>query len=350
MWWQLNLKRRSLILFTCLLLAVVLNFIQPGVFQYSSKAHGAVSDCLQPLFAGHWYEKDPEKLRASLNKLFSDAAKRRPIKQAAEASRPLVFGLRRNMLAAQSEKVIAAIVPHASYQYSGATAAAFYELIRGQKISRVFILGPAHREHFHGCALPINRYLCSPLGQLPVDAAAVQSLRSHRLFSAPYDSIKKEHSIEMQLPLIQQSLGVVPIVPLEIGQLSDMAEVHTVAKTLRKMIGSHDLIVVSSDFTHYGPRYKFEPFDKDAVEKIRNLDTRAFDSICTLKSAGLMKFQKETHDTICGLYPCAILLAMLPAKSEAFLLDYENSSSINKAPDGNINMVSYMAIVFKEKK
>jgi AmmeMemoRadiSam system protein B len=323
----------------------VFNFIQPGVFERSFEANGATPDCLQPLFAGAWYDKDPEKLKASLDKLFESAFKRRAITQAAESGRPLAFGLRKNAVAG---KVTAAIVPHASYQYSGATAAAFYDQIRGQKVSRVFILGPAHREHFHGCALPVNKYLCSPLGRLPVDTSVVQRLRSHPLFSAPYDSIRKEHAIEMQLPLIQHSLGVVPIVPLEIGQLNDIDEVLTVAKMLNKMIRPDDLIVVSSDFTHYGPRYKFEPFGKDPIQEIRKLDTRAFDNICKLKSADFLKFQKETHDTICGLYPCAILLAMLPAQSEVSLLDYENSISVNKAPDGN--MVSYMAIVFKEKK
>ena len=345
MCWLVNSKQRSSILVTSLLLAAVFNFIQLGIFERSFEAIGATPDCLQPLFAGAWYERDPEKLKASLDKLFETASKRHPITQAAESGRPLVFGLRRHLVAG---KVIAAIVPHASYQYSGATAAGFYEQIRGQKVSRVFILGPAHREHFHGCALPVNKYLCSPLGRLPVDSAVVQRLRSHPLFSAHYDSIRKEHSIEMQLPLIQHSLGVVPIVPLEIGKLNDMDEVRAVAKTLSKMIGPDDLIVVSSDFTHYGPRYKFEPFGKNPIQEIRKLDTRAFDNIHKLKSADLLKFQKETNDTICGLYPCAILLAMLPSHSEVSLLDYENSSSVNKAPDGN--MVSYMAIVFKEKK
>jgi AmmeMemoRadiSam system protein B len=344
-----NFEKQSRVLLTSLLIAIMVHFVLPGAVEKSSAASstadGSTADCLPPLFAGAWYDKEPSKLKASLDKLFANASARPSIDQTAQTARPLVFGVRSKSV---SGKIIAAIVPHASYQYSGSTAAAFYGKVRGQKVTRVFIIGPAHREHFHGCALPVNKYMCSPLGKLPLDIATVRRLQAYHLFSAPYDRMKKEHSIEMQLPLIQHVFGVVSIVPIEVGQLQDVAEVRTVAKLLRRFIRPTDLIVVSSDFTHYGPRYKFQPFGKDPIKDIRTLDTSAFESIYKRQPGNFIEFQKETHDTICGLYPCAILLAMLPAHCEASLLDYENSSGVNKAPDGN--MVSYMTIVFTEKK
>jgi AmmeMemoRadiSam system protein B len=329
-------------------------------FHPSGHAHSASthdSDCLQPLYSGAWYESDPVRLKSSLDELFAAAASRSVISRTDRVTRPYVFGVRESM---ETGKVLAAIVPHASYQYSGLTASSFYGRFRGQKFARIFILGPSHREQFHGCALPENKYICTPAGKIPIDTRIVRSLRANKLFSAPYDSIRKEHSIEIQMPLSRHSFGNFSVIPIEVGQFRNSEEVFQVAKILKKFVGPSDLVIVSSDFTHYGPRYNFQPgnenkplagnlpLSESQLRQIRGLDTRAFEKISGHDPGAFLQFQKETHDTICGFYPCAILLALLPSDCNVSLLDYENSSGVNRAPDGN--MVSYMTIVFTEKK
>jgi AmmeMemoRadiSam system protein A len=109
-----------------------------------------------------------------------------------------------------------------------------------------------------------------------------------------------------------------------------------------------DIVLVSSDFTHYGPRYDFVPFLEDAPKHVRELDEGAFEQLqkCDLK--GFIDFRERTHDTICGFYPCTVLLSMLPPETHATLLSYQTSRDVAGAPDNN--SVSYLAVVFSNKQ
>src|SRR5262249_24519109 len=105
--------------------------------------------------------------------------------------------------------------------------------------------------------------------------------------------------------------------------------------------------IVSSDFTHYGPRFDYQPFTDDIPQNIKKLDQDAFDCLRNIDLDAFMKFREETHDTICGFYPCALLLAMLPPGCHASLLKYDPSQQIVFDPDQN--SVSYLALVFSSE-
>ena len=109
--------------------------------------------------AGMFYPGDATTLGASIDQLL-----------ATSHSRPAV-----------QPKVL--IVPHAGYVYSGATAAlAYAELApwRGT-IRRVVLLGPTHRVAVNGMALPTVNAFSTPLGEVPLDSAAIARLdrRAH---------------------------------------------------------------------------------------------------------------------------------------------------------------------------
>src|SRR5512139_4195904 len=73
----------------------------------------------------------------------------------------------------------ALIVPHAGYVYSGAVAATAYRRLRdsGAPIDRVVLIGPSHRVPMRGMAMPSVDAFETPLGEIPIDAAARQRLR-----------------------------------------------------------------------------------------------------------------------------------------------------------------------------
>jgi hypothetical protein len=152
--------------------------------------------------------------------------------------------------AARAPKAL--IVPHAGYIYSGAVAARAYRTLKpaARLLRRVVLLGPSHREWFHGLAVPRAHAFATPLGLARVDAAAVArvaELPSVLVSDAPHS---REHSLEVQVPFLQRLLPEAGIVPIVVGDAT-AAEVEEVLEALWG--GPETLIVVSSDLSHYHP-------------------------------------------------------------------------------------------------
>ncbi len=271
--------------------------------------------------AGSFYDADPENLRREVDFLLN------------EEKTPKLKGVIRGLVS-----------PHAGYMFSGTTAAYVYDALRGRKINRVFLLGPSHYVALHGCALPVEKSFGTPLGDLAVDTSVIGELKDFPLFQLAPEIHRHEHSLEMQLPFIRQALGRVQIVPIIVGSLRDEQEMRLTGQILSRYLTDEDIVLVSSDFTHYGPRYDFVPFEDDAERHVRELDEGAFQQLQNCDLSGFIAFRERTHDTICGYYPCAVLLSMLPAGTVGTLLSYQTSRDIVGGADDN--SVSYMAVVF----
>ncbi len=132
-------------------------------------------------------------------------------------------------------------------------------------------------------------------------------------------------TLEMQLAFITKDFGDVKIVPILIGRLDDASEARLVAAQIKGHLQDGDLVVVSSDFTHYGPRYGYAPFMGDLSESVKKLDMEAFSYLQKNDLEGFFAFYKRTDDTICGIYALTVLLAMLPEDARGHLIDYRTS-------------------------
>ena len=166
----------------------------------------------------------------------------------------------------------ALIVPHAGYIYSGPVAArAFDELAPGRGIvRRVVLLGPVHRVPVRGLALPGAEFFDTPLGRIPVDQAAVAQLASlpQVVTSAPAHAL--EHSLEVQLPFLQEALGDFALVPLAVGE----ASVQEVAEVIERLWGGPEtVIVVSTDLSHYHAYEDARRIDRSTVARIASQAT-----------------------------------------------------------------------------
>lgn len=287
------------------------------------------------MYAGSWYEADPDKLRKQLEKFLANAAPEVDTKSAAllaPANPPV------------EHPVLAIVVPHAGYQFSGQAAAYAFKAAAGQPIKRVFLLGPSHHIGFHGGALPQQITFQTPFGDLDVDRETIDQLKGYPIFQKLPEVHRVEHSLEMQLPFIRQVFGQVSIVPIVVGALSDETDIRLMAEILKGFVSKGDLVVISSDFTHYGPRYDYEPFTSDIKENLRKLDSRAFQILSRKDLDDFLKFENDTKDTICGFYPCSVLAAMLPEAARGTLLKYYTSA--DTGVEDKSNSVSYLAIAF----
>jgi len=275
--------------------------------------------------AGSWYPADPGALRKMLGK-FLDAAP--------NAELP--------------GEPVAVIVPHAGYAYSGATAARGFKAVGGRKVARVILLGPSHymAGRFTGAAVPRSTHFATPLGRVAVDAAACARLAETDGFIADDRPHAPEHCLEIELPLMQMTLKGARIVPVLLGSMNaDLA--RRIAGELTPLMDKRTLIVVSTDFTHYGPNYGYVPFKDDEDGSVRAklaaLDGMAIDRILAVDPIGFVETCADTRATICGRWAVAVALEMLSgvAGAEGVLLGYTTSGEMTK---DWTNSVSYAAV------
>ncbi|MDE2395585.1 MAG: AmmeMemoRadiSam system protein B [Burkholderiales bacterium] len=143
------------------------------------------------------------------------------------------------------------VVPHAGHAYSGDVAALAYAALARwrERIRRVVLLGPNHRVALRGLAAPTVDAFETPLGRVALDAAALHALESLEQVIWTDKPHAPEHSLEVQLPFLQQVLGSgFGLVPLLVGQ----AGAEEVAEVLERVWGGEEtLVVVSSDLSHY---------------------------------------------------------------------------------------------------
>ena len=221
--------------------------------------------------AGTFYPNDPSELHADLEELLSHAQ-------------------------GSKEQPKAIIAPHAGYIYSGPIAATAYASFYKQypHINRIVLMGPSHRVAFHGIAASSSDYFATPLGEVPVDHASLQTSLENGLVKYFDLAHEQEHCLEVQLPFLQEIFDqYFEIVPLLVGD----ADSSLVAKVLRTLWGgAGTLIVISSDLSHYHDYEAAKQIDTHTTTLIEQFHGEQLDhdSACgRLPIQGLLKVAKE---------------------------------------------------------
>ncbi|MBE3071327.1 MAG: AmmeMemoRadiSam system protein B [Planctomycetes bacterium] len=207
-------------------------------------------------------------------------------------------------------KPAALIVPHAGYQFSGSIAGKAFAALKGQTYRRVILMGLSHRAPIEGASVLCAGAYETPLGRIPVDAAARDALLACPVVKEQPAAHEGEHSVENQLPLLQRAIGKFAMVELLVGDLSD-AQRATLADALRPLIDAETLLVASSDFTHYGPNYGYVPFRDRVPESLRVLNDMAVAKITQIDLPGWDGYLKRTRDTVCGRNAIGLLLKVV---------------------------------------
>jgi hypothetical protein len=236
-----------------------------------------------PAVAGLFYPDDPTLLAREVERYLAaaDANEECAAPGAAEVAR-------------------AVIAPHAGFVYSGPIAAHAYSFLRPLKgkIERVVIVGPTHRVAIRGLAAPTVDAFATPLGAMPVDAAArarVAALPQVMLADEPH---RLEHAIEVQLPFLHSVLGPVPTLPLVAGDASadDVAQAIDAAAEGDL---TRTFVVISSDLSHYHDYRTAQRMDRATSDAVEALDARAigWDQACgRVPIAGMIEIARA-----CGL-------------------------------------------------
>jgi len=284
----------------------------------SEKSAEPAKVVLHSPLAGTWYSAGAGTLKKQIESFFEKAA-----------VKPM-------------DNVIALVLPHAGYQYSGQTAVMGLKAA-GKEYKRVVIIGPSHRVPMEE-VLSVSRatHYETPLGQVPLDVEFIDKLLKFPVFRNVPETDKYEHSVQIEVPLLQYCQTGFKLVPIVAGNCSQQT-IEKAAGILSSLIDNGTLVIASSDFVHYGPNYAYVPFKQDIPEQIRKLDMGAYEYISRLDGPGFYDYRRKTGATICGYIPITILLSMLDKSAEAHLVNYTTSGQL--AGDYT-NSVSYLSVAF----
>jgi len=299
----------------CLVVAVAVAWLAEGsaAERPKEKVHACAG-------AGRWFPADADRLKQMVDGFLSGAV--------AEIPRPPV----------------ALIVPHAGYQYSGAVAGKGYATLKGRSYKRVIILGPSHQVAVRGASVLRADAYETPLGRIPVDAAARDTLLKCPVVREQPAAHAGEWSVENQLPMLQRALKGFAMVELIVGVMTP-TERATLAETLRGLADAETLLVVGTDFCHYGPRFGYVPFKDRVAERLADLNDKAVARILALDPKAWDGFLQETGDTVCGQAAVGLLLEALKAWGDVKgrRVAFDTSGRITGDWE---NSVTYASIVF----
>jgi AmmeMemoRadiSam system protein B/AmmeMemoRadiSam system protein A len=270
----------------------------------------AAAEKIKPAaFAGQFYESNPARLAAQVDWFVAHSG---------EAAQP-------------KGKILAVIVPHAGYVYSGPTAAHAYALVRGRDYETVVIVGPSHRVGFEGCSIYPEGGFETPLGVARIDAPLAKAIGRASGFSFIPEAFAQEHSVEVQIPFIQRVLPQARIVPIVMGYQKKATVLALAAGLEKACAGKNVLIVASTDMSHYLP-------PKEGAA----LDAETISLVVSFKTETLLRKIEAGENILCGGGPvvAALLYARKKGPAKVEVLKHSNSADGGAPAD---SVVGYMA-------
>ena len=269
-----------------------------------------------PSVSGMFYESNPTFLREDIESMFSKID-----------------------INDDNNEIVAGVVPHAGYIYSGKTACyTFNEIAKGELPDTFIIIGPNHTGH--GTKIDVCDYdkWETPLGLVDVDREFIQELiNTDSNVYIDNNAHVREHSIEVELPFIQyicedHDFKIVPIViSQQIPQLCEILA-ESLDKVIRKL-NRKCVIIASTDLNHY-----------DDEDTTRFLDEKVIKSVEDMDMKQLVKEIIDYDITMCGYGPVitAVTYSKLQNANTSIVLNHTTSCETSGDYD---SVVGYMSSI-----
>ncbi len=230
--------------------------------------------------AGQWYPGNPKRLAESVDEYI------------AKAALPELPG-----------QVIAVLAPHAGHIYSGAVAGYAFSAVRGLACDLVAVISPMHQAYFEPLLTSSHQAYATPLGEVPIDVAAVNALdaalRPRLGYGLSRVQRDREHSLEIELPFLQRALSApFKLLPVMVRDISPHA-MRALGETLAQVLSacSRPLLVASSDLSHFFPQHIANTLDEEMLRRVE-----AFDPLAVLSA------EEEGQGFACGRGAIAAVL------------------------------------------
>ena len=284
----------------------------------------------QPVRAGSFYESIPSSCRNHAVKLIEAAN--------VPDDTPPAFG---------------GIVPHAGWSYSGRLAALTLKaVLRDPQVDTLVLLGADHCGTVRRGEVFDTGTWRSPLGDVQVNEALAQAIiRADGCLRANPKAHTYEHSLEVQVPIIQVLKPSIQIVPIGIPPINQAVQVGEVIGRVLKERFPHARVVGSSDLTHHGGHFP-APGGRglQGVEWTEKNDQRILSLMENMQAAEIIEEAAE-HGNACGAGAIAatVAAAKVMGSAQGLVLSYTNSYRIihEQSPEeSDDTAVGYASVVF----
>lgn len=203
--------------------------------------------------AGRWYPGDPDVLVADLDRYLGQVDRQPP-----------------------PGKIWGVVAPHAGYRYSGPVAAYAFECLRNLRPDLVVVVSPLHQAHGDPILTTPYQFYETPLGQIPVDQAAINQLNLTLCEQLGYGLgllyRDHEHAVEIELPFLQHLVGSFRLLPLMLCEQSSPVAKGLGLALARVLRTQKVLFVASSDLSHFYPLPVANNFDDELLSRVAAFD------------------------------------------------------------------------------
>jgi len=273
------------------------------------------------------------------------------------------------------ETIVAGIVPHAGWTFSGGLAALVFSAIkqRCDKVDTFIIFGAAHRYYGLTPAVYNKGSWLTPLGKVTVDEELAEIVLKTVAAVADPDAHEGEHSIEVQIPFIQHLFPDAKILPIltppseqaillgdAVGDIikpalegRGLARLDSPRRGWAKGGQQKKIVCIgSTDLTHYGPGYGFTPMGTGAkaLRWASEVNDKEFIDFALQSNPQKMLASAAENYNACGAGAAAAAVAVAKklGKTKGLLLAHTNSNDVMQQKMGRSSeeAVGYAAIVF----
>jgi len=281
--------------------------------QIIRKAHGT----------GLWFPADPVELKSIVRGGIGEANHLPPI----------------------SNRIIAAIAPHAGFVYSGRIAGATFRALKDNANNKDFtpetavIIGFTHKYPLSGIAILDGDAISTPLGTTDLDMEGANILiKNSKIIRFDAKPHAFEHSAENEVPFTQFALPDTKIILVLMGDHSNDTIAELVSALITLASKKKIVVIASTDLLHDPDYDKVTATDKKTLEIITSLDDKK-----------LMAQWTPDHQVCCGIGPVitAMRFARQMGSKKGITLMYRNSG--DDFPDSRGRwVVGYGAVVFPQ--
>ncbi len=301
------------------------SFLLIGIYAVNSVSRVTLTAHL----VGTWYEGNPTDLKKQLLSIDAAAQDRYVFSQA-----PF--------------PVNAVIVPHAGYDYSGVVAAGVYKAVDSRMIKRIVVLAPIHVGEPYGFVVTKATKYLIPGAEVTLDYASAKKLATKNDVVVDDTVFNTEHSFEIQLPLIAHYFPDAIVLPILVGPVTSDA-IDAFLPALQSVLDGQTLLVISSDITHYGPRFGGIRYYHNVAETIALKDSFFMLALERGDNEEIQDLEENGKLSACGINPIKVLMRLM--RNLSFpnavlrLVAYDNSSSHS---GDRANVVTYAGCIVAE--
>ncbi len=279
------------------------------------------------ILAGTWYPATPDECEREIKSFLKEEDINRP----------------------SGKRFLGGIVPHAGWYFSGAIACNVISFLQEAQTLDALVIFGMHLHPGSPNHIMVKGAWETPFGEIEIESEMAAKLTEKFEFAEETpDSFVRDNTIEVQLPFVKYFFPDAKLVPVGVPPATKSLEVGRAAVEIAEKLGLSIKVIGSTDLTHYGVNYGFEPKGKgrNAVDWVRfENDRKVVESMIDMEPEEVIRQSLENQNACCGgAAATAIAAAKALGSKKAESLAY--ATSYEKNPGSSF--VGYTGIVFEE--